>query len=100
MPRPTVTLDLAPEVYSHLEQRARQHQRWLEEEASLAFAAAMRTPDALPDDLERALEALSTLDDDRLWQVSHSQPAVEDGIMFQALLDKRRRLGLTPKEEQ
>jgi hypothetical protein len=100
MPRPTVTLDLAPEVYSQLEQRARQHQRRLEEEASLALTAAIRTPDALPDDLERVLEALSTLDDDTLWQVSRSQPSVEDGIMFQALMDKRRRLRLTPKEEQ
>jgi hypothetical protein len=46
------------------------------------------------------LNALTTLDDETLWRVSHSQPTVEDGILLQALLDKRRRVGLTPVEEQ
>jgi hypothetical protein len=32
--------------------------------------------------------------------VSHSQPTVEDGVLLNALVDKRRRLGLTPAEEQ
>src|SRR5262249_41626002 len=98
MPRPTVTLDLPPEVYNQLQQRAQRHRRRLEEEASLALAAAVSTPTVPPDDLETVLNALTTLDDDTLWQVSHSQPTVEDGILLQALVDKRRRIGLTPAE--
>jgi len=100
MSRPTVTLDLAPDVYNQLLQRAQSHRRQVEEEASLALAAAVSTPPVVPDDLETVLSALSTLDDDTLWQVSHSQPPVEDGILLQALIDKRRRRGLTPAEEQ
>lgn len=100
MARPTVTLALSPDVYNRLQQRAQQHRRGLEEEASLALAAAVNTPPMLPDDLETILSALNTFDDDTLWQVSHSQPTVEDGIFLQILVDKRRRSGLTPAEQQ
>jgi len=100
MPRSTITLDLSPEVYNQLRQRAQQHRRGLEEEANLALDAAINTPTVPPSDLETALNALTTLDDDTLQQVSHSQPTVEDGILLHALVDKRRRLGLTPAEEQ
>jgi hypothetical protein len=100
MPGPTVTLDLEPDVYDRLLRRAQSHRRRLEEEASLALATAVTTPPMVPDDLERVLATLSALDDDTLRQVSHSQPTVEDGILLQALLDKRRRRGLTPAEER
>ncbi len=99
MPRSTVTLDLSPEVYRQLRQRAQQHRRPLEEEASLALAAAMGTPPTLPDDLEMVLDSLTILDDETLWRVSHSQPPVEDGVVLQALIEKRRGGGLTPGEE-
>jgi hypothetical protein len=100
MPRSTLTLDLSPEVYDQLWQRAQYHQRKLEEEASLALDAAFNTPTVLPIDLETVLDALTTFDDDTLLKVSHSQPTVEDGVLLHALVDKRRRLGLTPAEEQ
>jgi hypothetical protein len=100
MPRPVLTLDLSPDVYDRLQQRAHQHQRRLEEEASLALAAALNLPAALPDDFEMVLTSLDTLDSDTLLQVSHSQPTAEDGILLHALEDKRRRMGLTPAEEQ
>jgi hypothetical protein len=96
MSGPTVTLDLVPDVYDQLLRRAQSHRRQLEEEASLALAAAVTTPPTVPDDLERVLATLSALDDDTLRQVSHCQPTVEDGVLLQALLDKRTRRGLTP----
>ena len=98
MTEPTVTLTLPPAVYDELQQRARQHQRRLEDEATLT--AAVSAGDALPDDLAAAIAALATLDDETLWRVSQSQPTVEDGILLDALVDKRRRQGLTPGEER
>jgi len=47
-----------------------------------------------------ALAALATLDDESLWRVSQSQPTVEDGILLDTLVDKRRRRGLTQDEER
>lgn len=99
MSGPTVTLYLAPDVYDQLLRQAQSHRRRLEE-ASLALASAVTTPPTVPDDLERVLGTLSTLDDDTLWRVSHSQPTVEDGVLLQALVDKRERRGLAPAEEQ
>lgn len=76
------------------------HQRGLAEEASLALDAAIKPPTTLPADLETILDTLATLDNDTLLQVSHSQPTVEDGILLHALIDKRRRLGLSDAEER
>jgi hypothetical protein len=44
--------------------------------------------------------AIATLDDETLWRVSQSQPTVEDGILLDALVGKRRRQGLTAAEER
>jgi plasmid stability protein len=100
MTEPTVTPTLPPAVYDELQQRARQHQRRLEDEATLTLTAAVGTGDALPDDLAAAIDALATLDDETLWRVSQSQPTVEDGILLDALVDKRRRQGLSTGEER
>src|SRR5437763_6701051 len=100
MTEPTVTLTLPPAVYDELQQRARQHQRRLEEEAALTLTAAVGAGDALPAELAAAIDALATLDDEALWRVSQSQPTVEDGILLDALVDKRRRQGLTASEER
>ena len=100
MTEPTVTLTLPPAVYDELQQRAHQHQRRLEDEAALTLMAAVDAGDALPDDLAAAIDALATLDDETLWRVSQSQPTVQDGILLDALVDKRRRQGLNPGEER
>src|SRR5919197_4926012 len=100
MTEPTVTLTLPPAVYDELQQRAREHQRQLEDEVTLTLAAAVGAGTALPDDLAAAIDALATLDDETLWRVSQSQPTVEDGILLDALVDKRRRQGLSAGEER
>jgi len=97
---PTVTLTLPTRVYQDLQRRARQHQRLLEDEATLTLTAAVAAEDDLPDDLSAALGALVTLDDETLERVSHSQPTVEDGVFLDALVDTRRRRALTSGEEQ
>jgi plasmid stability protein len=87
-------------VYDELQQRARQHRRRFEYESALTLTAAVGAGDALPDDLAAAIDALATLDDETLWRVSQSQPTVEVGILLDALVDKRRRQGLTAAEER
>jgi len=99
MADPTMTLAVPSTVYEELERRARRSQRRVEDEAALALAASVVADDALPDDLAAAIAALSTLDDEALQQVSRSQPTVEDGVLLDALIDKRRR-GLTSTDEQ
>jgi len=97
---PTVTLTLPTRVYQSLQRRAHQHQRLLEDEATLTLAAAVSAEDTVPSDLSAALSALVTLDDETLERVSHSQPTVEDGVLLDAFVDTRRRRALTPGEEQ
>jgi plasmid stability protein len=100
MPESTVTLTLPTAAYDELQQRARQHHRRVEEEATLTLIAALGAGDALPPDIAAALDALAALDNDALQRVSRSQPTVEDGILLDALVDKHRRQHLSPDEEQ
>ncbi len=100
MKESTVTLTLPSTVYNRLERRARQHQRRVEDEATLALTTAVGPDDALPDDLTAAIATLAALDDEALWRVSQSQPTVEDGVLLDALVDKRRREVLTSGEER
>lgn len=100
MAEPTVTLTLPEAVYEELQQRARQHQRELEDEATLTLVAAVGAEAGLPADLAAAIDALARLDVDGLWRVSRSQPTVEDTILLDTFLDKRRRHGTTPDEDR
>jgi len=81
-----------------LERRAQRYQWRVEDEAALALTASVAADDALPDDLVAAIATLSTLDDEALQRVSRSQPTVEDGILLDALIDKRRRGLIAPDE--
>ncbi len=100
MSESTLTLTLPTALYDALQQRARQHHRQVEEEAALTLLAAIGAAEALPPDIAAGLDALSFLDNEALQRVSHSQPTVEDGILLDALVDKRRRQHLSPDEEQ
>jgi hypothetical protein len=51
------------------------------------------------DDPLAVTSLLQALDTDSLWRISCSQPTVEDGVLLDALVDKRRRQGLTVVEE-
>ena len=100
MTGPTVTLTLPEAVYDALRQRAHQHQRRLEDEATLTMIAALGPESGLPSDLATAIDALSNLDEDGLWRVSMSQPSVEDKILLDTFVDKRRRQGTTADEDR
>jgi plasmid stability protein len=100
MTGPTVTLTLPEVVYDALRQRAHQHQRRLEDEATLTMIATLGPESGLPSDLATAIDALSNLDEDGLWRVSMSQPSVEDKILLDTFVDKRRRQGTTADEDR
>lgn len=122
MPESIVTLTIPTAAYDELQQRARQHHRHVEEEATLTLLAAIGAGEVLPADIAAtvnrpgpvaaanpphgpagvaaALDALSILDDEALQRISHSRPTVGDGILLDALVDKRRRQRLSPDEEQ
>ncbi len=96
----TVTLTLPEAVYDQLRRRAQRSQRRVEDEAARAVTAAVAEEERLPADLEEAITALTRLDDATLLRISQSRPAVEDGILLEALADKRQREGLTEAEER
>jgi hypothetical protein len=47
----------------------------------------------------RLAVGLARVPTDLVWRISQSQPTVEDGILLDALVDKRGRQGLTAGEE-
>ena len=81
-------------------ERASRNRRRVEDEAARAPAATVGDEDARRSDLEAAVAALAALDDEALRRVSRSQPTVEDGVLLGALVDQRRRGGLTEAEER
>jgi plasmid stability protein len=95
----TVILTLPTAAYDELQERARQHHRPVEEEAALTLLAAIGASETLPSEMAAALQALARLDNEALQRVSLSQPTVEDEILLDALVDKRRRQPLRPDEE-
>lgn len=93
----TTTIELPDELRAQAEALARTTGRSLAE--VLTEAVSQGLANTLPDDLTVTLDALATLDDEALWRVSQSQPTVEDGILLDALVDKRRRQGLSHGDE-
>ncbi|HEV7215852.1 MAG TPA: hypothetical protein VGP33_12115 [Chloroflexota bacterium] len=91
-----MTLTLPAAIYHELQQRAHRHQRNLEDEATLTLIAAVDVNGGLPADLAAAIDALAALDIDGLWRVSQSQPTMEDKILLDTFVDKRRHRGPTP----
>lgn len=100
MAQQTVTVSLPLAIYDQLRRRAARGRRPIEDEAALTITAALGHDDRLPGDLEAAIATLADLDDEALWRVSRGQPTVEDGLLLEALLDQRRRQGLSVAEEQ
>ncbi len=96
----TVTLTLPPEIYAELQERADRHHRPLEDEAGWMLATAVGAAASHAEDPEIVVDMLRALDSDSLWRISYSQPTVEDGVLLDALVDKRRRLGLSTVEER
>jgi hypothetical protein len=72
----------------------------VEDEAGLALEAAVHATMQSQDDPLAVTNVLQALDRDSLWRISYSQPTVEDGVLLDTLVDKRRRQGLTAAEDR
>jgi hypothetical protein len=94
----TVTVTVPPGLYEHLQKRAQQRQRSIEDEVVLTLAAAVPSGDALPSDFEATLASLASLDDEALWRLARSRVADEDASRLAELGDRRQRAGLTDNE--
>ena len=96
----TVPRTLPQAVYAELQERADRHHRPLEDEAGIALEAAVYATTQPQDDPLAVVDILQARDSDSLWRISYSQPTVEDGVLLDALVDKRRRQGHTAVEER
>ena len=92
-----VTVTVPPSLYEHLQQRAQQRQRSIEDEVVLTLAEAIPDGDD-PTDLDATLASLAALDDAALWRLARTRVADEDALRLAELADRRQRVGLTDAE--
>ncbi|MCU0491699.1 MAG: hypothetical protein MUD01_08930 [Chloroflexaceae bacterium] len=95
-----LTLALPELIYQQLQERARQAQRSVEDEAADVLTEAVVSPARLPEDLETELAALQLLHDHELWQAARMRLSDEATTQLARLNRKRQREGLTAAEEQ
>jgi hypothetical protein len=95
-----VTVTVPPALYDHLQRRAVQRQRSLEEELLLTLADAVPTDTDTPAELALLLASLPTLDEPTLWQLAQARVDATDAARLADLGDKRQRIGLTADEER
>src|SRR3954469_7326360 len=94
----TLTVDVPPELYNQLQQRAAASARRVEDEVILALASALPDTNVLPDDLAGLLASFATLDDATLWRLARSQFGDDDHARLAELADQRQRDGLSADE--
>src|SRR4051794_16082811 len=94
----TLTVDLPPELFNQLQQRAAASARRVEDEVILTLAAALPDDNGLPDDLTEMLASFATLDDSTLWRLARSRVADADQARLAELADQRQRDGLSVDE--
>lgn len=94
----SLTVTIPEPVYEQLQQRARQAQRSVEDEAGLTLAATLPTWDDIPTDLATTLVSLPALDDDALWRLARSRVRDEDAARLMDLGDRRQRGELRAEE--
>ncbi len=95
-----IMLHLPDTLYRKIKERAEQAQRTVEAELLEVVARAVPAADRLPDDLQTALDALATLDDDALQRAAQSRLPGEASAEMERLNLKRQREGLTELEHQ
>lgn len=96
----SIMLHLPDTLYRKIKERAEQARRTVEAELLEVVASAVPAADRLPDDLQTALDALATLDDDALQRAAQSRLPGEASAEMERLNLKRQREGLAEPEHQ
>ena len=95
-----VTIRLPKALYEQLQSRAARRQRTVPDEVLDVLTGATPATEALPDDLERAIAQLVSVDDAALWQAARSHMPTNAVERLQELNLKRQREGLVEAEQQ
>jgi len=95
-----VTIRLPKALYEQLQSRATRRQRTVADEVLDVLTGATPATEVLPDDLERAIAQLVSVDDAALWQAARSHMPADAVERLQELNLKRQREGLVETEQQ
>src|SRR6185436_3517422 len=93
-----ITLHLPDTLYKRFRQRAEWSHRSLETELLDAVASAA-PEDELSPELIEAIEALTQLDDEKLWRLARQATSGEASQQLEALHFKQQDEGLSPDED-
>jgi hypothetical protein len=96
----TVTLRISEELYQQLRNDAARRNRTVEEEIVERLSTATPANDALPADLEEAINSLHVLKDEELWLAARSRLPAELSSELEELHHKRGREGLSEAEQE
>lgn len=95
-----VTIRLPKALYEQLLSRAARRQRTVADEVLDVLTGATPATEALPDELERAIAQLISVDDAALWQAARSHMPTDAVERLQELNLKRQQEGLVEAEQQ
>lgn len=99
MAHQTLTLNIPDDLYERIKQRSAITRRSVEEEL-LILAGTALIEEEIPADIQEAVEALSQLNDEALWQTARSSKLTpEQSEEIEDLHFKRQRKGLTATEK-
>jgi hypothetical protein len=98
--RMIVTLEIPPELYARMIERAERSKRSVQAELLDVLAHAAGKTDALPSELAQAIEPLEGFDDEQLWRAARERLPDDVSAELEALHLKQQELGLTAAEHQ
>jgi hypothetical protein len=99
MPAHAVTLHLPDSLYEYFQQQAEHARRTLEAELLRIVAAAAPVDEMLSPELEEAVERLSLLSDDELWQAARGVLSPEESARLESLHLVQQSTGLSSAEK-
>ena len=95
-----ITVNLPKSLYNRIRKRAEESKRSVEMELLDVVVSAMPEGDELPEDLARAVQELSLLDDKSLWRAARKKLDAKSAARLAFLHKKRQSQGLDNAESQ
>lgn len=100
MTTPVISIKLPDSLYKSLKKSADKKHRSVEAELMDVVTAAIPVATELPDDLDKAVSSLDTLDNSALWQAAQSILSPEARDRLEELHFKMQSSGITEAEAQ